>query len=135
MEVAVVSITVNLKYKGKNGSARKFVDEMISSGTVDAIREEKGNIKYEYYQSIEDPEMILLIDSWENQEAIDVHHASPMMKTIADLRRNVIFIICELSRCSSLYEAGVYFMGKTLVPVNMPCGIAQPTGLFRAYYY
>ena len=102
MEVAVVSITVNLKYKGKNGSARKFVDEMISSGTVDAIREEKGNIKYEYYQSIEDPEMILLIDSWENQEAIDVHHASPMMKTIADLRRNVIFIICELSRCSSL---------------------------------
>lgn len=86
MEVAVVSITVNLKYKGKNGSARKFVDEMISSGTVDAIREEKGNIKYEYYQSIEDPEIILLIDSWENQEAIDVHHASPMMKTIANLR-------------------------------------------------
>ena len=40
-----MAITVNLKYKGKNGSARKFVDEMISSGTVDAIREEKGNIK------------------------------------------------------------------------------------------
>ena len=33
-----------------------------------------------------DPETVLLIDAWENQEAIDEHHASPMMKTIADLR-------------------------------------------------
>ena len=31
-------------------------------------------------------ETILLIDSWENQEAIDLHHATPMMKTIAELR-------------------------------------------------
>ena len=35
---------------------------------------------------MEDPETVLLIDSWENQEAIDVHHASPMMGTIARLR-------------------------------------------------
>ena len=27
-----------------------------------------------------------MIDSWENQEAIDVHHASPMMAKIAELR-------------------------------------------------
>lgn len=29
---------------------------------------------------------VLLIDQWENQAAIDVHHASPMMTTIAALR-------------------------------------------------
>ena len=29
---------------------------------------------------------MLLIDAWENQEAIDVHHASPMMAKIAELR-------------------------------------------------
>ena len=28
---------------------------------------------------------------------------------------------------------GYILWAKTLVPVNMPCGIAQPTGLFRAY--
>ena len=26
----------------------------------------------EYYQSLDDPETILLIDSWESQEAIDI---------------------------------------------------------------
>lgn len=33
-----------------------------------------------------DPETVLLIDSWKDQESIDVHHASPMMNTIAELR-------------------------------------------------
>ena len=81
-----MSITVNLKYTGTDGNARKFAEEMVSSGTVDAIRAEEGNLRYEYYQSLDDPETILLIDSWANQEAIDKHHATPMMDTIAKLR-------------------------------------------------
>ena len=82
-----MSITVNLRYTGKNGNARKFAEEMISSGTVEKIRAENGNLRYEYYLPLEgDGETLLLIDSWENQAAIDVHHASPMMKTIAELR-------------------------------------------------
>ena len=81
-----MAITVNLRYTGQNGSARKFAEEMTAGGTVAAIRAEKGNLRYEYYQPLDDPETILLIDSWESQEAIDVHHASPMMATVAALR-------------------------------------------------
>ncbi len=81
-----MAITVNLRYTGKNGNAQKFAEEMISGGTVAAIRAEAGNLRYEYYQPLDDPETILLIDSWESQEAIDIHHASPMMATIAALR-------------------------------------------------
>ena len=72
-----MAITVNLRYTGVDGNALKFAEEMISSGTVDAIRAEEGNLRYEYYQSLEDPETILLIDSWASQEAIDAHHATP----------------------------------------------------------
>ena len=79
-------ITVNLRYKGKNGSALAFAKEMTESGTVDLIRAEDGNLKYEYYQSLDDPETILLIDSWRDQKAIDIHHSSPIMQTIATLR-------------------------------------------------
>ncbi len=81
-----MALTVNLRYKGENGSAKAFAEEMTSSGTVDKIRAEEGNLRYEYYVSMEDPETVLLIDSWENQEAIDKHHATPMMGTIAALR-------------------------------------------------
>ena len=79
-------ITVNIRYTGANGSARAFADEMVASGTVAAIRAEEGNIRYEYYAPLNDPETILLIDSWKDQAAIDMHHASPMMAVIAALR-------------------------------------------------
>ena len=79
-------ITINIRYQGKNGAARAFAEEMTASGTAAAIRAEEGNLRYEYYQPLEDPETILLIDSWRDQAAIDAHHASPMMGTIAGLR-------------------------------------------------
>ena len=60
-------ITVNLYYTGKNGSARAFCNEMESSGTADEIRSESGNLRYQYFQSLSDPETVLLIDSWRDQ--------------------------------------------------------------------
>ena len=79
-------ITVNLYYSGTNGSARAFAEEMVSSGTVAAIRAEDGNLRYEYFFPMDDPETVLLIDQWRDQAAIDAHHNSPMMGQIAALR-------------------------------------------------
>jgi quinol monooxygenase YgiN len=81
-----MAITINIYYTGKNGSARKFAEEMISSGVVNDIRTEDGNIRYDYFYPMNDTETVLLIDSWENQKAIDIHHASPMMEQITRLR-------------------------------------------------
>ena len=79
-------ITVNLYYKGSNGSARAFAEEMERSGIADDIRREPGNLRYQYFLPLNDPETVLLIDSWEDQAAIDAHHASPMMGKLAALR-------------------------------------------------
>ena len=81
-----MSININIYYTGKNGSARDFAKEMEESGIADKIRKEKGNLRYDYFLPLADSQTLLLIDSWENQEALDFHHASPMMKEIADLR-------------------------------------------------
>ncbi len=79
-------ITIHIHYTGHDGSARKFAEEMTASGTVDKIRAESGNLGYSYYLSLDDPETLLLIDSWRDQASIDAHHATPMMRKIADLR-------------------------------------------------
>lgn len=79
-------ITVNLYYTGQNGSARAFAEEMTAEGIVAAIRAEEGNLRYEYFFPMDDPETVLLIDQWRDQAAIDAHHASPMMGQIAALR-------------------------------------------------
>ena len=59
---------------------------MEKSGIADKIRAEKGNVRYEYFYPKNDLETVLLIDEWEDQAAIDLHHASPMMQTITELR-------------------------------------------------
>lgn len=81
-----MSIMVNLYYTGLNGNARKFAEEMEHSGTADLIRQESGNLRYAYFFPMDDPETVLLIDMWKDQQSIDLHHASPMMDTIAQLR-------------------------------------------------
>ena len=43
-----MSLTVNIYYSGIGGNARRFAEEMTSSGLVEAIRAEEGNEKYAY---------------------------------------------------------------------------------------
>ena len=81
-----MAITINIYYTGKHGNAKQFAREMLSGGIVDEIRKEEGNLRYEYFVPMDDAESILLIDSWENQESIDMHHKSSMMEKIIALR-------------------------------------------------
>lgn len=81
-----MSLTINIYYTGKNGSAKKFAEEMVSNGIVDKIRAEDGNERYEYFFPMQDKETVMLIDRWKDQEALDIHHKSEMMKQIAELR-------------------------------------------------
>lgn len=81
-----MSIVINLYYTGSNGSARAFAEEMERSGTAGLIREEPGNMRYEYFIPVNYPETVLLIDIWRDQAALDQHHASPVMEKILQLR-------------------------------------------------
>ncbi len=103
-------ITVNLYYKGQNGSARAFAQEMEQSGIADAIRNEKGNLRYQYFVPLDDSETVLLIDSWVDQAAIDGHHASPMMKQLAELREKYDLHMTVERFVSDEYEADKQFI-------------------------
>jgi len=81
-----MAITINIYYTGAEGHARKFAAEMIARGIVDEIRREEGNLRYDYFIPMDDETSILLIDSWEDQAALDRHHRTPMMAQIAELR-------------------------------------------------
>ena len=105
-------IAVNLYYKGQNGSARAFAEEMEKSGIADAIRKEKGNLRYQYFMPLDDPETVLLIDSWTDQAAIDAHHASPMMKQLAELREKYDLHMTVERYVSDEYESDEKYLRK-----------------------
>lgn len=82
-----MAITFNLYYKGKSGKAIKFMQEMEVTGIANAIRQKDGNLKYEYFMPFNQKDEILLIDSWESQDALDKHHQSVEMQKILELRK------------------------------------------------
>ena len=94
-------ICINIKYYGRH--AKDFALEMEELGYADAIRNRKGNLKYEYYIPLKNDDYILLIDSWENQEAIDLHHNSEVFKRIVELREKYNLKM-EVERFSPLDE-------------------------------
>lgn len=49
---------------------------------------------------MEDSETVLLIDSWQDQAALDLHHASPMMAEIRALREKYNLHM-KVERCVS----------------------------------
>lgn len=81
-----MSLTFLLTYTGQNGSALAFIQEMEEQGIAAIIRNRTGNLRYGYFISHADPETVLLVDSWADQEALDSHHASPEMARIIALR-------------------------------------------------
>lgn len=81
-----MALILHLYYTGVGDHARRFAEEMEASGVADRIRKEAGNLRYEYYLPLNDPRTVLLIDAWQDQAALDAHHASLMMAEIAALR-------------------------------------------------
>ena len=79
-------LTVLIRYQGEGDNARKFVEEMVSSGLVKQIQEEEGNLRYEYFFPLEEDGSVLLLDSWTDQAALDRHHQLPLMGKIKELR-------------------------------------------------
>ena len=81
-----MAITIHIYYTGEKDNAKKFAQEMTESGTVAAIRAEEGNLQYEYFLPMDRPDTVLLVDRWQDQPALDIHHGSPMMGKITALR-------------------------------------------------
>lgn len=113
-----MAVTVNIYYSGMNGNAKKFVEEMISSGVVDDIRAEDGNLRYEYFFPMNDAETVLLIDSWADQHSLDVHHASPMMEKITELREKYDLHM-KVERYAS-DENGIPAADKAFIKLKIP---------------
>ena len=79
-------VTINIRYSAENGNAKKYVEEMESSGIADRIRAIEGCLRYDYFFPADDPEGLLLIDEWADQEALNRYHSSPVMQEAAALR-------------------------------------------------
>lgn len=71
-------------------AAKDFVAELENSGAADKVRAEDGCIKYDYYFSAQNPEVVLLVEEWESAEHQKVHMTQPHMADVMAIKDKYI---------------------------------------------
>lgn len=54
----------------------------LSKEMVEETVKEEGCIKYELFQDVKDPNVLIIIEEWENEEALNKHMASEHFKRL-----------------------------------------------------
>ena len=72
------------------GKREEFVELVAKEGIWDAIRNEDGNHRYEYFFSADDETKLLLIEAWETKEHQQVHMTQPHMAKLKALKEGRI---------------------------------------------
>ena len=79
-----------VKYQMKPETRTLFVDEVISSGVLEKIKEEDGFISYDYYYDAVDPDCLLLVEEWQSQMQQQQHLQSDHMSILKEIKEKYV---------------------------------------------
>ncbi len=82
--------TIYVKFQCLPQKREGFIQKMKDSGILEAIRAEDGCIKYDYYLSENDPDLILLIEQWETKQHQQIHISQPHMAKMREFKDDYI---------------------------------------------
>lgn len=79
------SIVLHVYYSGKSGQAKAFAAEM-QEFLRSQVLQEKGCLQYDYFIPLEDDSKILLIEHWEDQNALNAHANGFVMAQLKQIK-------------------------------------------------
>ncbi len=83
-------ILLHVTYKVKKGNREKFIQKVKERGIITSSRQEPGNLFYEYYYPIECEESVLLVESWINAKAQEIHGKTDHYKLLTELKKEFV---------------------------------------------
>ncbi len=83
-------LTLYVKYTAKPGCRENYVRTIVSEGILSAIRAEEGCIRYDYYFSAQEENVVLLIEQWESEAHQRIHMQQPHMARLRELKEQYI---------------------------------------------
>ena len=82
--------TIYVKFTCNENKREAFIDKVKETGVLDAIRAENGCIKYDYYLSEKDENVLLLIEQWATKECQQIHIGQPHMDLLREFKDDYI---------------------------------------------
>ena len=82
--------TIFVVFKCVPKKREEYIEKLKSEGIVDAIRNEDGCIKYDFYFSEKNKDEILLLETWESKKHQEIHLSQPHMDILRELKNDYI---------------------------------------------
>lgn len=82
--------TIYVKFTCLPEKREAFTQRVREEGIYDAILEEDGCLRYDYYYSEKDANELLLIEAWETKEHQQIHITQPHMDKLRSLKDEYI---------------------------------------------
>ena len=81
---------LTVTYIAKPGCGHAFVEELEASGVASAVRAEDGCIRYDYYYSAKDPDVVFLFEEWVSETHQQIHITQPHIATLKQIKEKHI---------------------------------------------
>lgn len=82
--------TIYVVFKTKDGKREEYIKRLRAEGIVDAVLNEDGCVRYDYYFSEKDENEILLIEEWESKHHQQVHLDQPHMVRLREIKGDYV---------------------------------------------
>lgn len=79
-------LVFNVTFKCKNGMRDVFLDAILSEGIDSAARSEPGNLMYEWYIPTGNSTDLLLIEKYQDDDAVAEHVRQPHTARLVELK-------------------------------------------------
>lgn len=94
-----------LKVIAKSHAKADKLDRILelSKEMVEKTVKEEGCIKYELYQDVKDPQVLIFMEEWESEDALNKHIASEHFKRIISQINELREKPSEMNMCKKLF--------------------------------
>jgi quinol monooxygenase YgiN len=102
-------LVVHVTYFTEDGKKDDFLKEVEEIDFLNKVRREPGNMYYDYYFPMTDPNAVFIAESWEYPEAFEAHQKTEHAAMLQDIKKKYV-----TSASVRLYEANE----KNFIPTS-----------------
>ncbi len=83
-------IVLNVTYQCKPDLREAFLERILAEGINEASRAEAGNLKYDYYLPFGGGDELLLVEKWQDADALAAHGRQPHFLRLGALKAEYV---------------------------------------------
>ena len=85
-----MAFILNVTYTMKPGLRAEFLREVSEHGIQKAVLAEEGCLQYQYFEAVDEPDKLLLVERWESRAAQQLHLRQPHMAAAIAMKRDYV---------------------------------------------